>query len=232
MTIIEVNNLNKSFGSKENKFDALKNINLKIEESEFVGIVGTSGSGKTTFLNILGLLDNKSSGKYLLLGEDTETYNDKKCSKIRNKQIGFVVQHFALIKDFTVYENVEIPLQYGNVPRKLRHDKIVNVLKCLGIEDKINSKISNLSGGQCQRVAIARALVNDPKLILADEPTGALDTKTTKEIISIFKELNSKGKTILIITHDEKVASECKRIIRIEDGRINLKENSNLICNK
>ena len=224
MTILKVNNLSKTFSSKENEVQALKSVNLEINHGDFIAIIGTSGSGKSTLLNILGLLDTQTSGEYFIEGINTKTLKDKELASLRNKTFGFIVQHFALIKDFSVYDNIEIPLEYEKVKKKLRKEKIELVLNKVGLKDKINTKSGNLSGGQSQRVAIARALVNEPAVILADEPTGALDSNTTEEIMSIFENLNKDGHTIVIITHDMDIASRCQRIISIEDGV--LKENS------
>lgn len=219
MSILKINNLCKTFySSKENEVKALKSVNLEINHGDFIAIIGTSGSGKSTLLNILGLLDNQTSGEYFIEGTNIKNLKDKELANLRNKTFGFIVQHFALIKEFSVYDNIEVPLEYGKVKKSLRKEKIELVLKKVGLEEKIKVKTGNLSGGQCQRVAIARALVNQPKVILADEPTGALDSKTTEEIMSIFEELNKEGKTIVIITHDMKIANKCKRIISIEDG--------------
>ncbi|MGL4762442.1 MAG: ABC transporter ATP-binding protein [Sarcina sp.] len=218
MAILKVNNLCKTFSSKENEIQALKSVNLEIKQGDFIAIIGTSGSGKSTLLNILGLLDSQTSGEYLIEGIDTTKLKDKELARLRNKTFGFIVQHFALIKDFSVYENIEIPLEYGNIKKNLRREKVEVVLKKVGLADKIDTKSGNLSGGQSQRIAIARALVNEPKIILADEPTGALDSKTTEEIMTIFKKLNNDGHTIIVITHDMNIAHKCQKIISIEDG--------------
>lgn len=230
MSVLKVNNLCKTFSSssKESEVKALKSVNLEINDGDFIAIIGTSGSGKSTLLNILGLLDNQTSGEYFIEGINVKNLKDKELAVIRNKTFGFIVQHFALIKDFSVYDNIEIPLEYGRVKKNIRKEKIESVLKRVGLKEKIRVKTGNLSGGQCQRVAIARALVNQPKVILADEPTGALDSKTTEEIMNIFEELNKEGKTIVIITHDMTIANRCKRIISIEDGVV--KEISNQVC--
>ena len=218
MSLISINKINKYYGNKNNINHVLKDINLEINEGDFIAIMGTSGSGKSTLLNILGLLDRYDDGDYFFKDSNIKNLKDKKLALLRNSFFGFVVQNFALIDDFSVYENVEIPLEYGKIRNKLRKDMINKVLKSLGIFEKANDKAKNLSGGQKQRVAIARALINNPSVILADEPTGALDTKTTQEIMNIFKELNEKGKTIIIITHDEKVAATCNKVLQIEDG--------------
>lgn len=220
MNLIEMRNLKKVYGNGENKVEALSEINLNIKEGELIAIVGRSGSGKSTLLNIIGTLDTQTKGEYLLDKINLEDINKKHISKIRSDYFGFVVQQFALINDYTVYENIEIPLIYAKIPRKKRKELVCSITSKLGIYDKLSKTPKELSGGQCQRVAIARALVNNPKIILADEPTGALDSKTSQEIINIMKELNSQGITIIIVTHDKSVSSACNRIIEIEDGKI------------
>ena len=218
MGIIELKNISKIYGSKDNQVVALKNITLTINKGEFVTILGTSGSGKSTLLNIIGCLDKPTTGAYLYENEDIIKINDKKLSKLRNKSFGFILQFFGLINDESVYENVSVPLQYSD--KKNKKELVGNIVKKLGIFNKIKAKPTELSGGQCQRVAIARALVNDPDIILADEPTGALDKKTGLQVIDILKQLNSEGKTIIIVTHDQTIADKSKRIIQLEDGNI------------
>ncbi|MGL4774744.1 MAG: ABC transporter ATP-binding protein [Clostridium sp.] len=220
MGIINLKNISKKFGGKDTEVTALRGVDLEINEGEIVAIVGASGSGKSTLLNIIGTLDKQTIGEYFLDNEELRELNKYDLAKLRNKKFGFVVQHFALINDYTVYENVEIPLEYGKVKGGERRKRIETVLDKLDIKDKINKKPSQLSGGQCQRVAIARAIVNDPQIILADEPTGALDKKNGEQVMRIFKELNQEGKTIIIVTHDVSIAEQCNRIIRIEDGMI------------
>lgn len=227
MAFIRLKNVNKVFGNSSTKVQALKDINLDISKGEFISIMGTSGSGKTTLLNIIGCLDNISSGSYLLDEQDVSSFSNKKLASIRNKIFGFVVQYFGLIDDYTVYENVQIPLEYSRVSKKNRKILIRSILEKLKVIEKINSTPKELSGGQNQRVAIARALVNNPEVILADEPTGALDKKTGQDIMNIFKQLNNSGKTIIIVTHDEFIASQCNRIIKIEDGKL-LEDKENL----
>lgn len=222
--MLELKNICKTFGKDNSKVEALKDISLCIKAGEMVAIMGSSGSGKSTLLNIIGTLENYTKGTYLIDGKDVSELKTKQLARLRNKKFGFIVQNFALVKDFTVYENVEIPLVYGK--KKQRKEKIINILKSLGIDDKEKFKPKQLSGGQCQRVAIARALVNDADIILADEPTGALDKNNGKEVIEILKKLNKKGKTIIIVTHDIDIANECERIIKIEDGKL---ENSKII---
>lgn len=220
MSFISLKNVSKIYGKDGAKVEALKNVDLNINKGEFISIMGTSGSGKSTLLNILGCLDKSSSGNYFINGIDVVSFSNKKLANIRNKTFGFVVQYFGLIDDFTVFENIQIPLEYSGISKKDRKKLISSVLEDLKISDKIDSTPKELSGGQNQRVAIARALVNNPDVILADEPTGALDKKTAQEIMNILKHLNELGKTIIIVTHDEFIASNCNRIIKIEDGVI------------
>lgn len=220
MELINLKNISKKFGANDNEINALRDINLKINEGEFVAIVGTSGSGKSTILNIIGTLEKQTTGEYLLENKNLNKLNQYELAKLRNKTFGFVVQNFALINDYTVYENIEIPLSYGKVNSSERKKLINKVLTTLDIKDKINKKPTQLSGGQCQRVAIARVIVNSPKIILADEPTGALDKKTGQQVIEIFKNLNKEGKTVIIVTHDLNIAAQCDRVIKIDDGVI------------
>ncbi|MBV4431467.1 ABC transporter ATP-binding protein [Clostridium tyrobutyricum] len=220
MEIIKLKNINKVYKSKNNQVNALKDINLTINKGELIAIVGPSGSGKSTLLNIIGTLDTITDGEYLLRDEQVEKLNNYQLSKLRNKTFGFVVQHFALINDYTVSENIEIPLEYGRAKHSERKILINKVVEKLSLTDKINKNVKELSGGQCQRVAIARAIVNDPEIILADEPTGALDQKTGQDVMNIFKNLNQEGKTVIIVTHDLRIANQCNRIIKIEDGCI------------
>lgn len=218
MGLIELKNINKVYGKNESEINALKNINLTIETGDFIAIMGRSGSGKSTLLNILGLLDKASDGEYLFNGVSINNYSKKEIALLRNKDFGFIVQYFALVDDYTVEENIRIPLDYSKKTRKEKKSRINEVLKQLQIEDKEKKYPKELSGGQCQRVAIARALVNNPSIILADEPTGALDTVTADIVMDILKELNDNGKTIIIVTHDKNVAEKCKKILYVENG--------------
>lgn len=202
------------------KLHALKNINFSIEKGEFVAIMGSSGSGKSTMMNILGCLDHTFDGTYILDKIDISKLKDEELSKIRNQKIGFVFQSFNLLSKLSALENVELPLVYAGVHHKERVDKAKAVLEKVGLSDRLNHKPNELSGGQRQRVAIARALVNEPAIILADEPTGNLDSTSEKEILELFKELNSQGKTIVIVTHEPEVGKSCKRVIRFKDGEI------------
>lgn len=220
MEYINLRNIKKTYGKGDAKVAALKDISLKVHIGEFIAIMGASGSGKSTLLNILGCLDKPSEGEYTLNGANITSYSNRKLAKIRNKTFGFVVQYFGLLDDYTVYENVNLPLEYGKTPRRERKKLITAVLEKLGIIQKIKATPKELSGGQNQRVAIARAVVNNPDIILADEPTGALDKKTGEEVMKLFKSLNADGKTVIIVTHDEKIAQQCNRVIKIEDGQI------------
>ncbi|MDW7684899.1 MAG: ABC transporter ATP-binding protein [Bacillota bacterium] len=220
MSIIKVNNLFKTYGSGEAEVRALQGVSLTIEKGEMIAIMGASGSGKSTLLNILGLLDKPTDGQYYLKSRPIMTFNSKEMAVLRNQIFGFIVQDFALVDRYSVYRNVMIPLTYSKKPIHSKKSKIEDVLSQLGILDKKNVLALKLSGGQRQRVAIARAIVNDPDIILADEPTGALDSKTGNEVISIFKKLNNAGKTVIIVTHNSDVASSCHRIIEIRDGKI------------
>lgn len=224
MELIKMKSIERFYGTGENKVNALRGLDLSINNGELVAIVGPSGSGKTTLLNILGCLDSPNKGEYFINNIDVSNLNQKELANIRNSRFGFVVQNFALLDDYTVYENIKIPLDYSNIKIKDKKEKIINVLKKLNIEEKINKYPTELSGGQCQRVAIARALVNNPDIILADEPTGALDREMGQQVIDIFKEINNDSKTIIIVTHDSNIASQCDRIITIEDGRIKSNE--------
>lgn len=218
--MIEIKNLNKYYIDGEMKLHALKNINFSIEKGEFVAIMGSSGSGKSTMMNILGCLDHTFDGTYILDKIDISKLKDEELSKIRNQKIGFVFQSFNLLSKLSALENVELPLVYAGVHHKERVDKAKAVLEKVGLSDRLNHKPNELSGGQRQRVAIARALVNEPAIILADEPTGNLDSTSEKEILELFKELNSQGKTIVIVTHEPEVGKSCKRVIRFKDGEI------------
>lgn len=220
MSIIDVRDLVKFYGRGEAEIRALNGLSLAIEEGEMVAIMGASGSGKSTLLNILGCLDKPSQGQYTLKSKPVLTYNSRKMAELRSLSFGIIVQDFALVDRYTVYQNVLIPLTYSKKPIDSKRKRIETVLEQLGILDKKNTLALKLSGGQRQRVAIARALVNDPEIILADEPTGSLDSKTGSEVINIFKEINKLGKTIIIVTHDLTVARACQRIVEIRDGKI------------
>ena len=220
MAIIELLNINKEYRSDDISTLALSDINLRIDKGEFVAIMGTSGSGKTTLLNIIGCMDSPSSGTYLFAGNDVGGLGENELAKYRGKRISFVFQHFALIDDYSVLENVKIPLLKHQLSDRKNNEKAMAALKMIGIEKLAFKRPNHLSGGQKQRVAIARAIACGAEVILADEPTGALDSRTSREIMKIFRELNEKGITIVVITHDKEIAAYAKRLINIQDGRI------------
>lgn len=216
--IIILSDIGKIYHTKENSVTALKNINFRIKNGEFVSIIGKSGSGKSTLMNIIGCLDTSTYGKYILDGICVENMNEKELSFIRNNRIGFIFQGFNLISTLNAAENVELPLLYRGIKRNERHKIAIEALEKVGLQHRINHKPNELSGGQQQRVAIARAIAAAPKLILADEPTGNLDSKSGTEIMNILKNLNDEGTTIVLITHDNKVAEMAQRCIKISDG--------------
>lgn len=220
-TVISMRNIIKRYYiGQPNELQILNGIFLDIYEGEFVSIVGASGSGKSTLMNMIGALDRPTEGKYLLNGTDISSLKDKQLSKIRNKEIGFVFQQFNLISRTSALKNVEVPMMYAGISRKERSAKAMELLKVVGMEDRSSHKPNELSGGQKQRVAIARALANEPSIILADEPTGALDSKTGHMVMDIFHKLHKQGKTIVLITHSPELASETQRIITISDGSV------------
>ena len=216
--MIQLTNIKKTYNKES--MPALQEVSLTIEKGEAIAIMGASGSGKTTLLNILGCMDNMDEGEYLYGEEKVHKLRGKKMDEFRKKNIGFVFQQFALLKDYTVLENVELPLRAMKVNRKKRKEIVMEWLKKVGMEQYADKYPTNLSGGQQQRCAIARALVSGAPVILADEPTGALDSKTGQEIIDLLLELKSLGKTVIIVTHDEKIANQTERIIRLEDGQV------------
>lgn len=220
MSFIELKNIKKRFGEQDSAVYALNGVDLKVEQRESIAIMGTSGSGKSTLLNIIGTLDIPTSGKYYLRGKDIREYNKKEVAQLRNSTFGFVMQDFALIPHYTVAQNIALPLEYTKLSRRDKKEKVQDLLEQMKIAEKETKYSSQLSGGQKQRIAIARALVNDADILLCDEPTGALDSKTTSEIMEILLRLNTGGKTLIIVTHDEKVARYCGRKICIEDGRL------------
>ena len=218
--LIHIENMKKIYNPGENEVRALDGIDLDIEKGDLVAIVGHSGSGKSTLMNMLGCLDTPTSGKYVLDGQDVASMTDNQLADVRNKEIGFIFQGFNLISNLDAVGNVELPLVYRGVSKNERKQLAMEALKSVGLEDRMKHKPNEMSGGQQQRVAIARALVAKPAIVLADEPTGNLDTKSTQEIMEILKELHRSGRTVIIITHDEEIASQAHRVIRILDGRI------------
>lgn len=220
-SLIEVKNVIKTYKTGDSSFNALNDVSLTINDGEFVAIMGASGSGKSTFMNLLGLLDKPTSGSYLFEGKDVLQGDADDLSEIRNLKIGFVFQGFNLISRTTAFENVELPMIYKGVGEEERIERARDALKKVGLEDRENHLPNQMSGGQQQRVAIARAIINNPPLILADEPTGNLDTKTSIEIMEFFVKLNEKyGKTIVIVTHEPEIAEYCKRVVKFKDGNI------------
>ncbi|MCT4698912.1 MULTISPECIES: ABC transporter ATP-binding protein [Tenacibaculum] len=218
--MIKIENLHKSYPIGKDSLHVLKGLDLHIKEGEFVSIMGSSGSGKSTLLNIVGLLDTHDEGKYYLNGELIENLNEKKAAILRNKFLGFIFQSFNLISYKTALENVALPLYYKGVARKERLEIALNYLEKVGLKDWAHHLPNELSGGQKQRVAIARALATKPKVVLADEPTGALDSSTTDSVMDLLQEINDEGMTVFVITHEEEVAEQTNRIVRLKDGVI------------
>ena len=218
--MIEFQDIHKIYHMGDSEVRAADGVSFKINEGEFVAFVGQSGSGKTTCMNILGALDVPTSGKYLLEGRDVGTLSDSELAEIRNKKIGFVFQQYNLISKLSVFQNVELPLIYSSMGAEDRKKRVTAALERVGLSGKLKNMPFQLSGGQQQRVSIARALVTQPCVILADEPTGALDSKTGKDVLRFLQELNEEGNTIILITHDEAIAASAKRMIRIADGKI------------
>jgi len=220
MALIELDNIVKTYDLGLSKVPALRDIHFNIARGEFVAIVGQSGSGKSTLMNILGCLDTPSAGQYRLSGRDVSTLSDDELADVRNLEIGFVFQSFQLLPRASALENVELPLIYRGIGKKDRRERAIDAMRLVGLEDRMKHKPAELSGGQRQRVAIARALVTQPSLLLADEPTGNLDSKTGEEIVGLFLELHSRGNTIILVTHEPKLAARCPRAVRIVDGLV------------
>lgn len=218
--LIQIEDLCKVYNPGENEVRALDHVSLSVNTGEYVAIIGQSGSGKSTLMNMLGCLDVPSSGEYILNGQNVSRLTDDELSDIRNQEIGFIFQGFNLIPSFTAVENVELPLLYRGIGKRERHELAVKALEKVGLSQRMGHKPSEMSGGQQQRVAIARAIAQAPPVILADEPTGNLDSGSSKEIIQILKELHKEGRTVILITHDNEIAAQAKRVIRIKDGKI------------
>jgi len=218
--ILELKNIYKNYYQGNMDVPVLKDINLSVEEGEYIAIMGPSGSGKSTLMNIIGCIDTPTSGEYYLDGELINNYKDKDLSQVRNKKIGFVFQNFNLLPRLSAMDNVALPLQYAKVSKKKRKELCEKVLTMVDLEDRMSFKPTQLSGGQKQRVAIARAMVNNPKILLADEPTGALDSKSGKQVMDLFDKLHQEGVTIIMITHADDIAMRAKRVVRIIDGEL------------
>lgn len=220
MSFLELKDICKTYGSGESEVKALKNINLNVNQGELIAVTGKSGCGKSTLLNIIGGLCLPSSGSYVFEGEKISSYNQDKLASFRNRNIGFVVQSFALVNDMTIFDNIALPLKYARKKSSEINEKIKNLADKLELSDKIDAFPPELSGGQCQRAAIARAIACDPRVLLADEPTGALDEQTGINILNIFKSLNANGITVILVTHDLEIASMCRRRIEMKDGAV------------
>ena len=221
--MLKLKDIHKSYQQGSQEFPILKGIDLHVKEGDFLAIMGPSGSGKSTLMNIIGCLDKASSGTYHIEGTDVSELSDNQLSDLRNQKIGFVFQNFNLMPKLTACQNVELPLTYMKIPKKERRERALEMLRLVGLEERSDFKPMELSGGQKQRVAIARALVTNPSFILGDEPTGALDTKTSVQIMDLFNQFNDEGKTIVIITHEPEVAQLCKQTVILRDGNIESK---------
>jgi putative ABC transport system ATP-binding protein len=218
--LIELKNIKKTYKTGTIEYTALKDINLIVNQNDYIALMGTSGSGKSTLMNLLGALDTPTSGSYTLRGKSVDQLNDEKLSIFRNKEVGFIFQTFNLLPKLNAIENVALPLLYADVPAKERRERAVLMLNKVGLSDQLESKPNEMSGGQRQRVAIARALINEPSIILADEPTGNLDSKTSGEIMAFFKSLHEAGNTIILVTHELEIAEYAQKTIVLKDGEI------------
>lgn len=220
MSLISINDIQRDFKLGSEVVHVLRGINLEIQKGEYVALMGPSGSGKSTLMNILGCLDTPTAGSYILNGKDVSKMTDSELAEIRNKEIGFVFQTFNLMPRTTALDNVALPMVYAGASKTARRERAMEVLKDVGLSDRMDHKPNQLSGGQRQRVAVGRALVNKPSIILADEPTGNLDSKTSVEIMGLFDEIHSRGNTVILVTHEEDIAEHAHRIIRLRDGQI------------
>ncbi len=220
MSLLELKNIGKKYKIGTEVINALHTIDLKIEKGEYVALMGPSGSGKSTLMNIIGCLDTPSQGEYFLNGKEVSKMSENELAEIRNKEIGFIFQTFNLVPRSNALDNVALPLVYAGINKEQRVKRATKTLNDVGLGDRITHKPNELSGGQRQRVAVARALVNNPSIILADEPTGNLDSKTSEEIMTLFKEIHKSGNTIIVVTHEEEIAQHALRIVRIKDGKI------------
>jgi putative ABC transport system ATP-binding protein len=218
--LIDIRDITKTYDMGEEKVHALSGVTLAIERGEYVAIMGPSGSGKSTLMNLIGCLDTPSSGSYVLNGREVATMTDDELAAIRNQEIGFVFQTFNLLPRTNALHQVELPLVYSGLPRKERRERAIKALEAVNLADRMNHQPSEMSGGQRQRVAIARALINDPSILLADEPTGNLDSQTGIEIMALFDELNRRGNAIVLVTHEEDIAAHARRIVRLRDGKV------------
>ncbi len=218
--MIEMSGIKKVYNTGKISFEALRGIDLTVEDNEYIAIVGPSGSGKSTLMNLMGCLDTPTTGEYQLADRRVDCLTPNELAEIRNRKVGFVFQAFNLLPYATAFENVELPLLFSGIKGKQRKSRVIELLSRVGLGDKLENRPTEMSGGEMQRTAIARALANNPKLILADEPTGNLDTKSGQEIIKIFDELNRAGHTVIVITHDHNIAEHCQRIIKLKDGQI------------
>jgi putative ABC transport system ATP-binding protein len=227
-SILQLENITKSYYLAKHELQVLKGISMSIDKNEYVALMGPSGSGKSTLMNILGCLDSPTGGKYILNGKDVSSMHDDELAVVRNKEIGFVFQQFNLLPRLTAIENVALPLVYAGVSKKERAERAAAVLAKVKLDDRMHHRPNELSGGQCQRVAIARALINDPAIILADEPTGNLDSKTSHEIMEILGKIHGDGNTVVLVTHEEDISMFAHRVIRLRDGLVETdKINSN-----